>query len=90
MTDLEMQRAQWESEKAELLMALKLAQAKKPSAPGLTIMVSKSGKGGLSVYGLGKWPVTLYAEQWGKLLDKGDDIRAFIKQHNGALAHKAA
>ena len=44
-----------------------------------------SDKGGVSVYGLGRFPVTLYKEQWGKLLDMADDIRAFIKEHEGEL-----
>ncbi len=44
-----------------------------------------SGKGGVSVYGLGRFPVTLYKEQWGKLLDMADDIRAFIKEHEAEL-----
>src|SRR3989442_1301536 len=44
-----------------------------------------SDKGGVSVYGLGRFPVTLYKEQWGKLLDMADDIRVFIKEHDAEL-----
>jgi hypothetical protein len=44
-----------------------------------------SDKGGVSVYGLGRFPVTLYKEQWGKLLDMADEIRAFIKEHETEL-----
>lgn len=44
-----------------------------------------SDKGGVSVYGLGHFPVTLYKEQWLKLLDMADDIRTFIKEHEGEL-----
>jgi len=44
-----------------------------------------SDKGGVSVYGLGRFPVTLYKEQWAKLLDMADDIRAFIKEHEAEL-----
>src|SRR5712692_4075590 len=40
-----------------------------------------SDKGGVSVYGLGRFPVTLYKEQWAKLLDMANEIRAFIKEH---------
>lgn len=47
-----------------------------------------SEKGGVSVYGLGRFPVTLYKEQWTKLLDMADDIRAFIKAHDGELKAK--
>jgi hypothetical protein len=44
-----------------------------------------SEKGGLSVYGLGRFPVTLYQEQWLKLLELGNDIRAFIREHQSEL-----
>jgi hypothetical protein len=47
-----------------------------------------SEKGGLSVYGLGRFPVTLYKEQWGKLLGMADEIRAFIKEHDAELKTK--
>jgi hypothetical protein len=47
-----------------------------------------SEKGGVSVYGLGRFPVTLYKEQWGKLLDLADDIRAFIAEHDAELKAK--
>ena len=51
-----------------------------------TIKVSE--KGGVSVYGLGRFPGTLYKEQWTKLLDMADDIRAFIRDHDGELKAK--
>ena len=47
-----------------------------------------SEKGGVSVYGLGRFPVTLYKEQWAKLLDMTDDIRAFIKENDSKLKAK--
>ncbi len=47
-----------------------------------------SEKGGVSVYGLGRFPVTLYKEQWEKLLEKADDIRAFITEHEAELKTK--
>jgi hypothetical protein len=47
-----------------------------------------SEKGGLSVYGLGRFPVTLYKEQWIKLLALADDIQAFIKENDGKLKTK--
>ncbi len=47
-----------------------------------------SEKGGLSVYGLGRFPVTLYKEQWTKLLDMADEIRAFIKENDDKLKTK--
>ena len=42
----------------------------------------------MSVYGLGRFPVTLYKEQWAKLLDMADDIRAFIRDHEAELKAK--
>jgi len=47
-----------------------------------------SEKGALSVYGMGKFPVTLYKEQWLRLLDMSDDIRAFIAANETALKTK--
>ncbi len=52
------------------------AALKKGAAAGLTMKVSE--KGGLSVYGMGRFPITLYKEQWLKLLDMSDEIRTFI------------
>ena len=47
-----------------------------------------SEKGALSVYGLGRFPVTLYREQWEKLLGMSDEIRTFIQQHDSELKKK--
>ena len=47
-----------------------------------------SEKGGLSVYGLGRFPVTLYKEQWTKLLAMTEEIRTFIKEHDAELKAK--
>jgi hypothetical protein len=49
------------------------------------VALKVSEKGGVSVYGLGRFPVTLYKEQWAKLLDMADDIRAFIREHDAEL-----
>jgi len=49
------------------------------------VSMKVSEKGGLSVYGLGRFPVTLYQEQWLKLLDMEKDIRAFIADHQAEL-----
>lgn len=53
---------------------------------GVSLKVSE--KGGVSVYGLGRFPVTLYKEQWTKLLDMAQDIRTFIKENEGRLKSK--
>ena len=47
-----------------------------------------SEKGAVSVYGLGRFPVTLYKEQWSKLLDMAEDIRVFITEHDRELKTK--
>ena len=62
------------------------AALKAQATRGISIKVSE--KGGVSVYGLGRFPVTLYKEQWAKLLDLADDIRAFIKAHDSELKAK--
>jgi hypothetical protein len=62
------------------------AALKKEAATGITMKVSE--KGGLSVYGMGRFPVTLYKEQWLKLLDMADDIRTFIAANEGQLKTK--
>jgi hypothetical protein len=59
---------------------------KKTAAKGLSLKVSE--KGAVSVYGLGRFPVTLYKEQWTKLLDMADDIRAFIQANESTLKTK--
>jgi len=53
---------------------------------GTTLKVSE--KGGVSVYGLGRFPVTLYKEQWLKLLAMADDIRRFIDENAARLKTK--
>ncbi len=60
---------------------------KRGAAKGVSLKVSE--KGGVSVYGLGRFPITLYKEQWTKLLDMADDIRAFIRAHEGELKSKS-
>jgi len=56
--------------------------------PGRGASLKVSEKGGVSVYGLGRFPVTLYKEQWTKLLAMSDDIKAFIKEHDAELKTK--
>jgi len=49
-----------------------------------------SEKGGVSVYGLGRFPVTLYYEQWMRLLGSVDELRAFIEENKARLKTKNA
>ena len=62
------------------------AALKTRGSKGVSMKVSE--KGGVSIYGLGRFPVTLYLEQWQKLLDMADDIRAFIKENESKLKKK--
>ena len=62
------------------------AALKKGAATGVTMKVSE--KGAISIYGMGRFPVTLYKEQWLKLLAMSDDIRAFIAANEGQLKTK--
>ena len=68
----------------EALAQLKTA----PKSNGGSLSCKVSEKGALSVYGLQRMPVTLYAEQWERLLGFADNIRDFIKQRNGELSRK--
>ncbi|MGE0439242.1 MAG: hypothetical protein AB7L66_13840 [Gemmatimonadales bacterium] len=73
--------------KAELERLRKENEAlKKGSAKGVSLKVSE--KGGVSVYGLGRFPITLYQEQWLKLLDMAEEIRTFIAANAGQLKKK--
>jgi hypothetical protein len=62
------------------------AALKKGASSGVRLKVSE--KGAVSVYGMGRFPVTLYKEQWLKLLDMSDDIRAFITANDAQLKAK--
>ena len=59
---------------------------KNRTTKGITLKISE--KGGVSLYGLGRFPLTLYKEQWEKLLGMADDIRAFIAEHGAELKTK--
>lgn len=73
----ELERLRAENEK------LKRSQT---AAKGLSLKVSQ--KGALSVYGMGRFPVTLYKEQWLKLLDMEGEIRQFIEDNDSELKTK--
>ncbi len=60
---------------------------KNRGSKGVSMKVSE--KGGVSIYGLGRFPVTLYKEQWTKLLDMADDIRGFMAENDAKLKTKA-
>ena len=62
------------------------AALKKGASDGIRMKVSE--KGAVSVYGMGRFPVTLYREQWEKLLSMSDQIKEFITQNDAALKKK--
>jgi hypothetical protein len=65
-----------------------LAKQSQHVAQGLTMRVSE--KGAVSVYGLGQFPVTLYGEQWQRLLAVAEDVKTFIECNKDKLAVKPA
>jgi len=76
-----------EEMKAELeRLRIENAALKKPERGKISFKVSE--KGALSVYGMGRFPVTLYREQWEKLLALAEEIRAFIRENDHALKRK--
>ena len=62
------------------------AALKKGGSAGTRMKVSE--KGAVSIYGMGRFPVTLYKEQWLRLLDMADEIRAFIVANEAQLKAK--
>ena len=77
-----------EPSKEELMARIaeleKQASAKKSGRMDFKV----SEKGGVSVYGLGRFPVTLYYEQWTRLLGAADALRAFLEENKGKLKLK--
>ena len=80
MTDDDQMKAELERLRAEN------AALRSRNTRGVSLRVSE--KGGVSVYGLGRFPVTLYKEQWSKLLDMADEIRSFLTSHDAQLKAK--
>lgn len=72
------------------LQAMVLAMAAKLDAAKAQRKISckVTDKGGVSVYGLGRFPVTLYASQWDRLLSEADAVRAFIEANKAELSFK--
>lgn len=55
---------------------------------GSDLRLKVSEKGGLSIYGLGRWPVTLYKRQWFRLLSHAQEIVDFLRDHDDELSEK--
>ena len=61
---------------------------KREKSKGRGLYLKVSQKGAASLYGLGRFPVTLYKEQWARVLDMADEIRAFLAEHDAELKSK--
>lgn len=70
----------------ELKAKLAELEAKQQRRGSIDFRVSE--KGGVSVYGLGRFPVTLYYEQWIRLLDRAQDLREFLEENKSKLKLK--
>ena len=75
----------YEELKEKLASLEKQVEAKKRSG-AMEFRVSE--KGGVSVYGLGRFPVTLYYEQWTRLLDAAADLKTFLEENKSKLKLK--
>ena len=69
-------------------MAARIAELEGRLSKGGRISFKVSEKGAVSVYGMGRFPVTLYKEQWVKLLNMSDEILAFIAENEARLKPK--
>ena len=77
----------YEELKAKLAQLEKEVETKKRSGD----LIFKVGeKGGVSVYGLGRFPVTLYYEQWIRLLDNSEQLRQFLEENKSSLKLKTS
>ena len=72
-----------------MIAKLKAENEALKSAPARRLTCKVSDKGALSVYGLGRFPVTLYAGQWERLFAEQDTIKAFAQTNASLLAVKA-
>jgi hypothetical protein len=69
-------------------MAARIAELEGRLAKGSALSFKVSEKGAVSVYGLGRFPVTLYFEQWNKRLAHADELRTFLKANKSTLKLK--
>ena len=76
----------YEELKAQLAALQEKSKARGPRAIDFKV----SEKGGVSVYGLGRFPVTLYYEQWVRLLDQSTQLREFLEENKPSLKLKGA
>jgi len=77
-----------EPTKEELLARIAELEKQTGSRKRSTLEFKVGAKGGVSVYGLGRFPVTLYYEQWIRLLDAADGLRSFLEENKSSLKLK--
>jgi hypothetical protein len=77
-----------EPTKEELLARIAELEKKAEGRKKGTLEFRVGEKGGVSVYGLGRFPVTLYYEQWIRLLDVSQDLREFLEENKSRLKLK--
>jgi len=77
-----------EPTKEELLARIAELEKQTGSRKKGTLEFRVGAKGGVSVYGLGRFPVTLYYEQWVRLLDAGEGLRSFLEENKSSLKLK--
>ena len=75
----------WRRNRYCLQMAARIAELEARIAKGGSLRFKVSEKGAVSVYGLGRFPVTLYLEQWENLLSHTDELRQFIEANRAHL-----
>jgi hypothetical protein len=83
----EMKRKIEETEKEKEELAAQLAAEKAKQTRAVYLKVSE--KGGASLYGIRRFPITFYVEEWKRILDMEPEIRAFLKAHEGELTTKS-
>lgn len=83
--DLKRQLEEMKREKEEVEAQLAAEKAKQTRAVYLKV----SEKGGASLYGIRRFPVTFYVEEWNRILDMEPEIRSFLKAHESELTTKS-
>jgi len=77
-----------EPTREELMARIAELEKQSGSRPKGSLEFRVGEKGGVSVYGLGRFPVTLYYEQWIRLLDRAEDLRNFLEENKNRLKLK--
>lgn len=82
--------AVWNTLSDEQKTAIAAAMAEQAKAKAGKLAFKVSNKGGVSVYGLNRFPVTLYPEQWSRVFEVKAEIEAFVKTNEALLAERQA